>query len=315
VNAQRRKGVAVRHLNLLWWVVLRHRIVKCQRIIDSGENGLVLRERQLYATCIVDLSKYPLEKLFFFVAGIIPGFVALLIFQLAAPGSFWWFFSLGFLGYKTKLSIILLAAFIAGNSLTTFLSSLLGAGGGVYGAIVARRPYQPPHTYPIAPWRDATWRAALRRRLGAQTPNDTTPLAEGIFNIRLETINLMPDAERPAAVANLNREKFATEVDDANWAQWYDHYHRIVLTGRDKWDVQRHVMHGLSFNLETAALYTLTSALFVPSLRHWWCMLPASMWVLILVAQQFDSVHRFRDQWTTITEQIEYLSEELPTEK
>src|SRR6267378_7001196 len=258
----------------------------------------------------MDLSKYPLEKLFFFVAGIIPGFVALLIFQLAAPGSLGWFFSLGFLGYKTKLSAILLAAFIVGNSLTTFLSSLLGGAGGFYGAILAQRPYQPPHTRPTAPWRDATWRVALRRRLGAQTPNDTTPLAEGIFNIRRETIQFMPDAERLAALANLNRERLGAEIDDANWAQWYDHYHRIVLTRRDKWDVQRYVMHGLRFNLETAALYTLVSVLFVPSLRHWWCILPASMWVAILVAEQWDGLRRFRDQWTTITEQIEYLSEE-----
>src|SRR5258707_589380 len=66
----------------------------------------------------MNLSKYPLEKVFFFLAGIIPGFVALLIFQLAAPGTFGWFFTLGFLGYKTKLGLILLSAFIIGNSLT-----------------------------------------------------------------------------------------------------------------------------------------------------------------------------------------------------
>src|SRR5882757_1233860 len=126
----------------------------------------------------MDLSKYPLEKFFFFAAGIIPGFVALLIFQFAAPGSFGWFFCLGFLGYKSKLSIILLTAFIIGNSLTSFLSGILGGIGGAIGMRLAREPYQPPHNQKIAPWRDARWRIVLRSRLGDQVPNDTILLTE-----------------------------------------------------------------------------------------------------------------------------------------
>lgn len=87
----------------------------------------------------MDLPKFPFEKIFYFAAGIIPGFVALLIYQLGVPGSFVWFFTLGFLGYRTKLSLILLAGFIIGNSMTTFLNSLLGAAGGAYGTWSARR--------------------------------------------------------------------------------------------------------------------------------------------------------------------------------
>jgi hypothetical protein len=60
----------------------------------------------------MDLSKYPLEKLLYFVAGVIPGFVALLMFQVAHPGSFNWFFSLGFLGYRTKVVLAVLAMFV-----------------------------------------------------------------------------------------------------------------------------------------------------------------------------------------------------------
>jgi hypothetical protein len=257
----------------------------------------------------VDLSKYPLEKFFFFVAGIIPGFVALLIFQLAAPGSFGWFFALGFLGYKTKLSVILLTAFIIGNSLTTFLSGFLGALGGVIGQRLAREPYQPPHDQQIAPWRDARWRTALRSRLGGQVPNDTTRLAEETFNLKREAVNFMPEAGRPAAIANLNHERIQSQMDDLQWSQWYEHYHQRVLTDRNKWGIQAYVQHGLVFNLETAAVYTLFSALLVPAVRHWWSILPSLMWVLILAAQEYTALVKLRNPWATLTEQIIYLSE------
>lgn len=155
----------------------------------------------------MDLPKFPLEKIFYFAAGIIPGFVALLIFQLAVPGSFGWLFTLGFLGYRTKLSLILLTAFIIGNSMTTFLNALLGAAGGAYGSWSARRQtYQPPHSYDIAPWRDQRWRVLLRKHLGAQAPNDTLLLREELFNLRRESINFLPEAERPSARGPESRE-------------------------------------------------------------------------------------------------------------
>jgi hypothetical protein len=263
----------------------------------------------------MELSKYPVEKVFFFVAGIIPGFVALLIFHLAAPGSFGWFFTLPLLGYKTKLIVILLAAFISGNSLTTFLNFLLQMGGGFIGVRLAKKPFQSPETLKLAPWRDMRWRVALRSRLGAQAPKDTTLIGEAILNLRRQTIDLMPEAERPMALAKLTCERLDAEMDELKWAGWYDHYHQIVLTSRDRWDVQRHVMHGLNFNLETAALYALASVPLVPALRHWWCILPASIWILILVGEQYGSVSRYLDQWTTLTEQIEILSADHGGEK
>lgn len=116
----------------------------------------------------MDFTKFPLEKLLFFVAGVIPGFVALLIFGLAHPAAFNWFFVLGFLGYKTKLCLILLVAFVVGNSLTTFLERFLAAIGGAIGGAAASRPYQAPYSCNVAPWRDPSWRAILKKHFGAE---------------------------------------------------------------------------------------------------------------------------------------------------
>jgi hypothetical protein len=257
----------------------------------------------------MDLSKYPFEKLFYVVAGIIPGFVALLIFQLASPGSFGWFFALGFLGYKTKLTLILLAAFIVGNSMTAFLRGLLGGIGGSIGTAAAtKRPFTPPSTYEIAPWRDPRWRTALTHHIGAGVPNDTSVMSSALLDLKRKQIDLLPEAQRPAALGKVNLEKISTDVVDGRWAQWYDHYHRIVLFDHDKRELDWYVLNGLHSNLQTAAVYVLISALFVPSVRRWWCILPAFMWVLILVGQEYWNMNRLMDPWSTLSEQIKYLT-------
>jgi hypothetical protein len=97
-----------------------------------------------------------------------------------------------------------------------------------------------------------------------------------------------------------------TDMDDWKWADWYDHYHQVVLQLRNP-DPAVHVQRGLHFNLEATALYVLISAAIVPSLRHWWCILPSCVWVLLLVAQEYSAVARFANKWSTLFAQIEYL--------
>jgi len=101
----------------------------------------------------MELFKYPLDKLLYFIAAALPGSVALLIFQMASPDAFAWFFRLGFLGYKTRFGLILLACFVVGYTVTTILSRLLGAILGAVGGFVGTRRYNQA-TPSVAPWRD-----------------------------------------------------------------------------------------------------------------------------------------------------------------
>jgi len=253
---------------------------------------------------IMDLSKYPLEKLVQFAAGVLPGIVALLIFEQATPGSFGWFFSLGFLGYKTKLSLIVLAAFVIGNTMGVFLNERVGW---TIGYLIGNRLYTPSHSYDIAPWRDPTWRGLLKNRLGAQAPNDSRLMSQEIFDVRQKTLDHLPEVQRLSALADLATERMNAVIDDANWERLYDHYHQIVLQPDDR-DFVWHVRNGLNFNLQVVSLYVLISALVVPGVRRWWCILPACMWVLDLIAELFWGVRRFLDKWSTLSEQIRYLS-------
>jgi hypothetical protein len=245
----------------------------------------------------MDWTKYPLEKLFSFAAGIIPCSVVLLIF-----GRLQWFFALGFLGYRTKVSLVVLVAFVIGFTATTFLNAILGAVGGAIGAV----RYKPPHSYDIAPWRDPRWRDLIKKRVGAGCPNDTRPLSPTIVDLRTKLAANLPQARQQDAITALHLERLAAESDDLNWAVWYDHYHKIIL--EPSRDVTWYVHTGLAFSLETAALIVLFSAAVVPNVRHWWCILPSCMWAFLFVLEQVFTAKKALDKWSTLNDQVKYLS-------
>jgi hypothetical protein len=259
----------------------------------------------------MDLPKYPLERVFHLAAGVIPGFVALLIFEISHPRTFGWLFGSGFLGYRTKLTITLVAAFVVGNTMTAFLSGLLGALGGWIGSVMARRLNWPSSSYKVAPWREPRWRALLRKHLGAAIADDTLPMSQEIYDFRARLIEALPESERRTATVSLMTERNQTFLDDSLWKQRYDHYHEVVLKEVDQ-TFEFYVARGLNYNLETAALWVLISATVVPQVRHWWFILPACVWVLVLVAETFRAWHRYIEKWGTLSEQLTYLMRKEP---
>ena len=245
----------------------------------------------------MDWTKYPLEKLFSFVAGIILGSVALLMF----PGRIEWFFALGFLGYRTKLALFILVAFVVGFTATTFLGAILGGIGEAIGAA----SYNPPYSYEIALWRDPKWRELVKKRVGAGCPN-TRPMSALVVELRSKIAASLPQDQQAAAIMALHGERLAAESDDLNWSVWYDHYHRIILEPSK--DVVWHVHTGLTFSLETAAVVVLLSAALVPSVRHWWWILPSLIWLLLLIVEAVVTVQKAADKWSTLSDQVKYLS-------
>ena len=254
----------------------------------------------------MDWSKYPIEKLVYFVAGIIPGFVVLMVFEVARPGSFNWFFQISSLGYKTKLILALLTCFILGYTLTIFVKALIGAG---YHAYFQWRPqpYKPSMEYQTAPWRDPRWRLVLRKHLGKDTPNDTSFLGAEVLEYRRKWIESLPKNEQARASLELSSEKFRSDQDDRQWANWYDYYHGVLLQPPDR-DLFYHVGYGLRINFEAAATYLLLSSIIVSQLRHWWIWLPAAFLVMLLVAEEASAFERHRNKWSTLSAQIKYLS-------
>jgi hypothetical protein len=258
----------------------------------------------------VDLLKYPIEKLFHFIASIVPGFVALLIFEFSSPGSFDWFLDNDSLGYTTKVTLILVVAFVVGYSLSTFLNGLIGA---IYGAIGARFPakYQAPSTIEVAPWRDRRWRTVLKKHLGSQAPNDTILMSKDSFESRRKMFEVVVEPLRSMKISELELEKLSVEIDDGKWAEWYDHYHQQIAT-EVRNDLVALMRNDLNFNLEVTGVYLLVSAAIVPGLKHWWYFAFAIGWILIGIAQSLAGWQRYRNKWMTLTDQIRYLSDTAP---
>ncbi len=259
----------------------------------------------------MDWSRFPLERLFYFIAGVVPGFVALWIFQLGAPGSFDWFFRQRFLRYNAKLALAVLATLVVGNTITTFLRATLSALGGVVGGVMGRRPLKLGYAYDVAPWRDPNWRTALKGYLGAQAPRDTSLMSPAVFEQRSKMAELMPEEQRQAALGAIIIERCDTALEDRRWQEWYDHYHQIILQDAEP-TFEWHVQNGFNFNMQATALFVLVSATFVPDLRHWWYVLPACAWLIILVSESYSTFIRYTNKWSTRYEQIKYLSQLPP---
>ncbi len=256
----------------------------------------------------MDLSRYPLEKLLYFVAGVIPGAVALLIYEVAVPGAFDWLFRAETLGYRTKLALALLVAFVVGNSITRFLSGILGAIASTFGYLSGQKAETLAGAETAAPWRDPRWRSALRRYLGPETPKDTLPIPESAYQWKLKAADLQPvGPEREIARRQVELEVLNAKIEDGKWAQWYRHYHSVVLAHAER-DVTYHVQTGLGFNMEAASVYTLVSAILVPDIRHWWCIVPPIFWCLMLTAELYSNLANWRNLFSTLDPQIRYIT-------
>lgn len=174
----------------------------------------------------MDWSKYPLEKLFSFVAALIPGFAALSISGKVTAV----LFLLPSLGYRTRFSILIAIAFLVGFTMTSFLSALMGAVGGAIGGAT----YRAPQSYEIAPWRDPQWRELIKKKPGSRCPDDTRPLSAAQLDLRTKLIETLPQPLQAEEIFKLGQEKFRLGSDDLAWSMWYDHYHMIIVLPDEK---------------------------------------------------------------------------------
>jgi hypothetical protein len=262
---------------------------------------------------ITDAFKYPLEKLVYFVAALIPGGVALLIYQDVSGTLFRWLVNLGFFGYRTKLSLLILTAFVIGHTLTNLLNALVTHLGYMVGDLIGRCSWWPSKSsfeYEDGPWRSIEWRNAIKQRLGAAAPNDVTLVTVEMMRESKKLAALLPPDQQPVELRKITEERISSILNDMAWSNLYGHYHQIVsqLQQRNEDEVSLHIRSGLSFNFVAAALYVLVSALLVPAVRHWWCIVPAAAWVFAATVEFLAGMRRLFDKWSTLQDQIAYLS-------
>ncbi len=136
---------------------------------------------------VADQFKIPLERIVYFIAALIPGGIAILIYASAARSSVSLYagasgtpihqlFAIGFLGYKTKLGLLILAAFVIGHTLTNLVRGLLDDLLPMLGELIGQIPWSTKSSfeYETGPWRSVEWRSAIKTRLGNAAPKDLT---------------------------------------------------------------------------------------------------------------------------------------------
>ena len=176
----------------------------------------------------MEIDKFPIDRTFRFVAGIIPGLMAILVYCIAHPAAYYLIAGAAGIGYKTKISLVLALAFVIGNSLTVFATATLGAIGGIIGVSSTVKWPRVPET---APWRDPKWRKLAARYLGEHAPDDTQPLPDSQFNMKQTVIRGLPEVQQARALLDLAQRRMKLASDDSDWRQWYlqlDQHRRAV---------------------------------------------------------------------------------------
>jgi hypothetical protein len=260
----------------------------------------------------MDLLKLSLERLFGFIAGVIPGTVVLTLFGLHHPRFAAAVRDIDYLGYRTKLSLVLAVALIAGWTVTTFFYGLMGFFEGVLRPVIAKW-LQSGKVTDNPPWRNKNWRALAATYLGGAAPEDLDLVSDAVFDIQIESANLILDpTEKFHAIAKFKNAKGKAELADAYWSTWWDTLHNDVLLHRDPTAEMTLTIEG---NLQAASLVLLCALPSTPILYHWWLICACLFWLSMRGLRTFSLLYQTRDPWSSFTKQINYLRAQMPNAK
>jgi hypothetical protein len=108
----------------------------------------------------MEILKTAFERLFLFVASLIPGGAAILLFGLGYPDLLADFWQIGYLEYKTKLAIVIVSAFLLGWSILVVYTTIVHWMGRLVGSVLQleknveakpwhsyRKKYPPGHSF------------------------------------------------------------------------------------------------------------------------------------------------------------------------
>jgi len=253
-------------------------------------------------------SKVSFKKAFPFLASVLPGAALFYLFEIEHPGTLQWLLSISFLGYGSRLSLLLLLFFLIGYSFNRFLAAFLLPVGWVFGR-VTRLPVWDRHPYGLAnaPWRDQKWRAAYVRRFALDAPQDLALTPDGLDEEMILAISKLQPGEQPTPEQAAYPMKILLEAvnrigNDQEWKSRYLRLHVAEITKRERGFVEE-IGAGLDSNLTIASLIIVVASWFVPELRFWWLLLPAYLWFAESLVVTTQKTLRFFDPTSTLQAQ------------
>lgn len=262
----------------------------------------------------MDWLKLSIERLFAFLATLIPGSAILLLFVLHRQPALETLWKTVTLSYETKVAITLLCIFAVGLAVQNALSRL---GGGVGGFI---RGYLGPHkSWTVnddpKPWRDPVWRSLLTAYLGSSAPKDVPRINDAVYQQNLELIKLGQPDEVARRTLEAFTEKSNADAIDYQWSTWWRQLHVPALLGRHSSVAT--MMATLSGNFQSASAILLLSMPWTATLRQWWLMVFCLYWIVSGLIDAIFLGWWGSDLWSSFDGQLEYLESQIrsPREK
>jgi len=274
-----------------------------------------------------------IDKFFGFLCGMIPGSVVLMVAALHHSDVWTTFWKVGYLGYQTKLAILIAAAFVAGSTVNSVLGAIVGGvssgvsdrkrqrsaqqaapasqGTGVGQAGPPPQPGQvwPPPQPPSQPpppeyWQDYSWRNLVTAYLGKAAPENLQAFVDqNDYDEAVTLANAMPQPDQARELAKIAKRSNPAYLqhNDAVWQSYWNHLHSITAQRMDT-PMARALTLVSAYG--GASLVVLVSAPWTPLLRHWWILLPSIYFLLIAVVEVFtvnmqasDPAQLFEQQW------------------
>ncbi len=251
----------------------------------------------------MDWMRLLLDRLFGFLACLVPGCVILLLLMIHRPDLVSAIWSNQILSYETKWLITIGASFVFGFSAFTAFTAFCGGFGGVIGGWLG--PLQDPE---IPPWQSKPWRGLLGRYLGPRAPEDLDPIPDELFQKQLEAIAAIPEEGRLQATVATYQGKNAAMLNDLEWKSWWDYFHRGSLIAQTP---IAKLYETTNESFYVAALILLMSLPFTPSLRIWWVVLFCIFWVIHFALRVIFVMTKARDPWRTYQDQIDFFQKRL----
>jgi hypothetical protein len=216
-----------------------------------------------------------------------------------------------YLGYRTKLSLILGAALIAGWTMTAIYVAIMGGLEGVLSPVLQK--YLQGETPQHPPWRNKNWRALAITYLGSAAPKDLDLISDEVLNIWIEAARLIPDPMQQAQeISRVTREQTEAKMVDSYWQSWWDTLHHDVLLFRDS---AAQMTLTLEANLQAASLLLLFAIPSTPVLNHWWVISTCLFWLIMRGLRTYALLRNVRNPWSSFTKQMDYLRARMPDAK
>jgi len=265
---------------------------------------------------MIDFGKFPFEKAVHLLAKVLPGFALLFVYDAKNSGAITNILSLPYLGYATRLWLLIAVCFILGYTLSSVLSTVVGGVGGAIGALwasIARSKH--PYEYQVAPWRDPNWRAAYCSRFGSAAPKDLTLIVPRDAAELLRLSQPLPPnladqqklAEQLTVQINAGL-KAAIEAiqNDTDWRMRYEDIKLKVLFQQPLEPIEE-VIGRLDSDFSVASAVLIVGAALSANLRIWWLMLLATGWLIVGVLRFSAKAYQILAPWSTLSAQIEML--------